>query len=119
IGRSEAVPHCEEAAGQAGESAGQDEGEKLVAPGGVAEGLRARLVVSDRHEYVSERRMDDAVRERVAEQDQRQGRVVEVRRAPQREARERARHSVKPVLAAGDVAPLVRNVEDELGEGER
>src|SRR5205085_7196071 len=62
VERSEAVPEREETAGQAGESAGQHEGEQLVAPGGVAEGLRARLVVPDRHEHMSERRMDDPVR---------------------------------------------------------
>src|SRR5437899_653225 len=119
IERGEAVAEREEAAGQSGEAARQHEGKELVAPSGVTQSLRARLVVPDRHEHVPERRMDNAVGDRVADQDQRQRRVVEVSGAAQRETRERSRHTVKPVLPAGEVTPLVGQVEDELREGER
>src|SRR5919198_450448 len=119
IERCKAVSKREERTRETCEAARQHEGEQLVTPRRVAEGLRTRLVVADRHEHVAKRRVHDPPGEREAEEHERQRRVVELDRASHRDARKDARHTLHTVLAAGHRTPLVRHVEEHLRERER
>ncbi len=63
--------------------------------------------------------MDDAVGQGEAEEHEGNGRVVKVDRPSDAQLEKGPRHALDAILAAGDRAPLVRNVEEHLRERER
>ena len=92
-------------AGEPGQRRRQHEGEQLVAIGVVAERDRARLVLADRLQHLAERRMDDAVDEQEAGDEDRQHDVVHAPDVVDRSSSAEelaARHRLDAVLAAGE-----------------
>ena len=101
-------------AGEAGDSRGDHEGDQLVVIRLVPERNRPRLVLADGGQHLAERRVDGAVEQGEAEQEDRRDDVVHRdRMSAQLEETEEppARHGLDPVLAAGERRAQAEEVE--------
>ncbi len=127
VGEDAAVEDAEQRAGDAGEAAGDHEGGELVAAHVEADRGGALRIFPDRLQHEAERRIDDPLHRRQRQQDDDEGRNVELigdaQIAEQRNRRHPAEigigHVGKPLVAAGDVVPFEADRPDDLREGER
>ena len=131
VGEDAAVEDAEEAAGEAGEGAGEDEGGELVAPHVDPDELGALGVLPDGGEHAPEGRRHDAPQEPETGPHHDHAReVVVVGRAVAAHERQRPRHAVDPLearvgdlghalLAARHLVPLEADRPHDLGERER
>ena len=107
-------------AGEAGDRRRHDEGDQLVAVGGVAEEARALLVLADRDQHAADRRIVEAPQD---EDDQKGDRgdqhVIGQRGVEIHRADDRPRDAAEPVLAAGHRGPAERDGVEHGGERER
>ena len=108
------------AAGESRQRAGQHEGQKLVALGGVAQGHGPRLILPDCLEHLPERRVDDAVDDEEPRQEDRQHDKVHRERLAQVEDTQEhaAGHRLDAILAVRERRLEVKEV-DHLRERER
>src|SRR3979411_868550 len=91
-------------AGKARQRSGQDIGEQLVLIGLVAERDRARLVLADRFQYLTERRVDGAKNQQKTEQEPGEDDVIKYRRIREIENPEQMslRNALNAVFAMGE-----------------